>query len=345
MGKKVNWLKRGFVFFMLFFTCMSFYFYQIFFETNVNYEVTSAYFYIRQNDTFQSVVDRIHEERFVDNRLAFAFVGKLLNYDEMVKPGKYRIEKDMTNIDLIRMLRNGSQQTVRVTFNNLRTKQDIAKTLGAKIEADPNEIFERLNDQEYVAKYGFDTFSIVSMFIPNTYEYYWNTNTDQLFDKMKKEYDSFWTTERIAQADKIGLSLTEVSTLASIAEAEQRKRWDERSKIAGVYMNRLRIGMALQADPTLVFAHQDFTIHRVRKGHKEIDSPYNTYKYGGLPPGPINTPSIKSIDAVLNYESHKYLYFCAIGDGSGLHNFATNFETHMLNARKYQRKLNKANIE
>jgi UPF0755 protein len=182
------------------------------------------------------------------------------------------------------------------------------------------------------------------MFIPNTYELYWNTSADNLMKRMKKEYEKFWTPARDARREKLKLSRAQVSTLASIVEAEQQQHADERPRIAGVYLNRLKRGMKLQADPTVVYANRDFTIKRVLNVHLAKDSPYNTYKYAGLPPGPINLPSIASIDAVLNPEQHSYLYFCAKEDFSGYHAFATNEAGHLQNARRYQAALTRAGI-
>lgn len=201
-----------------------------------------------------------------------------------------------------------------------------------------------LQDSVYIRKFDFDEETVMSMFIPNTYEAWWNTSPEVLFDRMYKEYQKFWTDERLAKAEALGLSPKEVSTLASIVQSESQQKADERPKIAGLYLNRLERGMPLQADPTLIFAIGDFEIRRVLNIHKEIESPYNTYKYVGLPPGPINLPDIKSIDAVLNAEDHAYLYMCAKEDFSGYHAFATNLVQHNANARRYQAALNRAKI-
>jgi UPF0755 protein len=204
-----------------------------------------------------------------------------------------------------------------------------------------------MSDPAVVAEYGFDTTTIVSMFLPNTYEFYWNTSSKELLDRMHKEYQKFWTEERKQKAKAIGFTPVQVSVLASIVEAEQGRWADERPRIAGVYINRMtskETDYKLQADPTLVFAHGDFAIRRVLTGHKQINSPYNTYKFRGLPPGPINLPSPVSIDAVLNYEKHNYLYFCAKEDFSGYHAFAQTYEEHLKNARLYQAALNSKNI-
>jgi UPF0755 protein len=200
-----------------------------------------------------------------------------------------------------------------------------------------------LSSYDFASKYGFNEQTIMTMFIPNTYEFYWNTSADEFFERMADEYKKFWTDERKQKAKNIGLSQSEVSILASIVELETQKK-DERPTVAGVYINRLKKKMLLQADPTVVFALGDFTINRVLKIHLETDSPYNTYKYSGLPPGPIYLPSISSIDAVLNFENHDYIYFCAKEDFSGYHNFAKTLAQHNENARKFQQALNKRKI-
>ena len=249
----------------------------------------------------------------------------------------------MTNLEAVKLLRSGAQTPLDITFNNVRLKEELAEKICSGIAADEDRFFALLQDTAVIRSYGFNQYTIVSMFIPNTYEVYWTISEKELLDRMKTEYDRFWNDERRAKAEKIGMTPEEVSTLASIVEAES-KRIDEKPKIAGVYINRLEKGMALQADPTLVYAAGDFSIKRVLNKHKEIESPYNTYKYPGLPPGPINIPPISAIDAVLNFTSHNYLYFCAKEDFSGYHNFATNLTAHLNNARRYQNALNKARL-
>jgi UPF0755 protein len=279
----------------------------------------------------------------VNDILSFAFVSKLMNYQEHVKSGRYLIEANSSNFDVIKKLRAGLQKPVKVTFNNARTKRDLSEKISKYLELDSQVLLEALRDEELCKEYEKDTFTIVNFFIPNTYEMYWQSDAKEVIRRMKMEYDKFWSEKRIEKAKNIGLSPDEVSILASIVQAETR--WnDEKPRIAGVYLNRLRNGIPLQADPTLVFAHGDFEIKRVLKVHKEIDSPYNTYKNKGLPPGPINIPSIASIDAVLNAEKHDYYFFCAKEDFSGYHNFAKTIREHINNANRYQRALNRANI-
>ena len=211
------------------------------------------------------------------------------------------------------------------------------------IEADSADIAALLKDEETAKKYGFNKQTFCSMFIPNTYEFWWNTSAEEFVQRMADEYKKFWNDDRKAKANELGLSQSQVSTLASIVESETQKN-DEKARIAGVYINRLKKDWLLQADPTVVFAAGDFTIKRILNKHLEINSPYNTYKYKGLPPGPICIPSTTSIDAVLNYEHHNYMYFCAKEDFSGYHNFATTNAQHEANARRYHDALRKAGI-
>ena len=323
---------------------LTFYFYQVFFVANTLVESDKPYLLkIPSNSVYKNVVDKLYEERVINDALSFGFVAKILGYQEGVKPGLYQIEPKMNNLQLVRMLRSGQQTPVRVTFNTVRTQEDLAEKISVNLEVSKEQFLELLQDSVYIRKFGFEEETVMSMFIPNTYEFWWNTSAAELFERMHKEYQSFWTEARSQKAQDLGLSKEEVSTLASIVQAESQKS-DERPKIAGVYLNRLRIGMPLQADPTLVFAASDFSIKRLSAKQMAIDSPYNTYKYAGLPPGPINLPDINSLDAVLNPEKHNYLYFCAKEDFSGYHSFAVGYEEHLSNARRYQRALNAANI-
>jgi UPF0755 protein len=323
---------------------MTFYFYQVFFSPNALIDQEEPYLLeIPTNAVYPQVASQLYEQRVINDALSFGFVAKVLGYQEDVKPGLYRINPKMSNLDLVHMLRSGRQTPVQVTFNTIRTKDDLAEKITAKLEVSQEQFLALVQDSVYIRSFDFEEETILSMFIPNTYEFWWNTSATELFDRMHQEYQKFWTEERKQKAAALGLSQKEVSTLASIVQAESQKA-DERPKIAGVYLNRLRMGMALQADPTLVFAAGDFTIKRVTAKQIAIDSPYNTYKYTGLPPGPINLPDINSLDAVLNAERHDYVYFCAKEDFSGYHSFAVSYNEHLINARRYQKALNAANI-
>jgi UPF0755 protein len=323
---------------------LTFYFYQVFFSPNTMVDSDRTYMLkIPSNGVYKQVAKQLYDEKVINDAVSFGFVAKILDYQEAVKPGLYKVDPKMSNLELVRMLRSGRQVPVKVTFNNVRTKEDLAEKITANLEVTEEQFLDLIQDSVYIRKYDFEVETVMSMFIPNTYEFWWNTGPEALFDRMYKEYEAFWTEERKQKAQALGLTRKEVSTLASIVQAESQKA-DERSKIAGVYMNRIKLGMPLQADPTLVYATGDFALKRVLNVHKEIDSPYNTYKYTGLPPGPINLPDINSLNAVLNTEKHDYLYFCAKDDFSGYHAFASNYNDHINNARRYQKALNAANI-
>lgn len=321
----------------------SFYFYQIIYSPNFLVEKESRHIYIPTGASFEDVQKIVYDERFVNDPISFGMLAKFMKYDELVKPGKYLIEKSSTNIAVIRKLRIGDQAPVRITFNNARLFPDVAEKLTVNLQLDQDMFLKLISSDNTAAKYGLNPETFRCMFIPNTYEVFWTISGDQLIDRLHKEYERFWNGERLAKADKIGLDPIQVTILASIVQAEISHN-NESPTVAGLYMNRLKRNMALQADPTLVYAVGDFTIKRVLNIHKEIESPYNTYKYAGLPPGPINFPTIISIDAVLNYAAHNYIYMCAKEDFSGYHNFSSSLRQHSINAKKYQQALNKARL-
>lgn len=325
-------------------TSFTYYFYQAFYTPNVLVEEEGpSYLKIPQGAAFRQVSDSLFQNNIVNDMVSFSLVAKLMDYQENIKPGRYEIRPRMTNMQLVRALRSGQQSPINLTFNNIRTREELAERITRNLEISPESFYTLLTDSSYIGKFGFKQETIMGMFIPNTYEVYWNTSAAELFDRMHREYQRFWNENRTAKAKALGLTPMEVTVLASIVQAETIKP-DERPKVAGVYLNRLEINMPLQADPTLVFALGDFSINRVLNVHKEIDSPYNTYRNLGLPPGPINLPEISALDAVLNYDEHKYLYFCAKDDFSGYHAFATNLRDHLNNARRYSQALNAAGI-
>lgn len=337
--KKNKILIAGLVVFAVMFISFSFYVYQIIYTPNVLVATEDRSLFIKPGESFPQLQARLYNERYVQDGISFGVLSKLMDYDENVKPGHYVLKKDMTNIQAIRLLRSGDQTPLHITFNNLRTKKELARRLSKNLVAEEQELFRLMNDSATVAAYGFDTLNIVSMFIPNTYQFFWTSNAEDVMERMHQEYERFWNQERRQKAERLGLSPQEVSVLASIVQAETSKA-DEMPRVAGVYLNRLNKNMRLEADPTLVFAANDFSIRRVLNEHKAIDSPYNTYMYRGLPPGPINIPHISAVDAVLNAEDHKYLFFCAKDDFSGYHAFAASYHEHLRNARKYQKALN-----
>ena len=340
---KRNILVWALVIFSIMLSSFSFYFYQVVYSPNLQVGSESRYLYIPSNAGFKTVQDILYNGDYVNDLVAFSFLAKIMDYDLFVKPGKYLIEANMNNRDAIRLLRSGKQVPVNITFNNVRLMTDLPEKICSGVELEADTFMKTLEDTALMVSYGFNQDTYKCMFIPNTYQVYWTTTAPELIERMNWEYKRFWTEERLAKAEGIKMTPVQVSILASIVQAEC-KMPDEAPIIAGLYLNRLNKGYLLQADPTVIYASQDFTIKRVLNKHKDIDSPYNTYKYRGLPPGPINMPEITYIDAVLNYQSHKYLYMCARDDFSGYHNFSTNLQDHMVYARRYQRALNQQGI-
>ncbi len=320
------------------FSSFAYYGWQIIYTPNLQVAKEKTYIMIPAEGGFDAVRDTLYKYDIVQDVVSFSFLAKLMNYTEAVKPGIYEIAPNMTNIEAIRLLRAGKQITTFVTYSYGRTLNDIAAPITKNIAVSAEQFLTSVDNYTASNNDGFTKETIIGMFIPNTYEVYYTISPEQLVEKLNKEYHKFWNDERTSKAKELGLSPKEVSTLASIVQAESAKA-DESPIIAGLYYNRLKRGIPLQADPTLVFATGDFTIKRVLNKHKEIDSPYNTYKYKGLPPGPINMPSIQSIDAVLNYATHNYIYMCAKEDFSGYHNFTSSLSQHNVNAKKYQRAL------
>lgn len=331
------------VVFTILLSSFTFYFYQVIYSPNFLVEKESRYLYIPTGSSFEDVQRLVYDQKFVNDPIAFGMLAKFMKYNKLVKPGKFRIEKNSNNVEVIRKLRAGDQEPVRITFNNARLLSDVAAKLTIKLELDSVTFLNELNDIGIEEQYGFGKESFRCMFIPNTYEVFWNISSEGLIDRMHLEYERFWTEERRRKALELDLNPVEVTILASIVEAEV-SHYDEAPVVAGLYLNRLNKNMFLQADPTLKYALGDFSIQRVLNVHKEIESPYNTYKYQGLPPGPINFPSIKSLDAVLNHQEHDYIYMCAKADFSGYHEFAKSLRQHNINANKYQKALNKARI-
>lgn len=318
-------------------------FYTTVFSPNVVMEAEEGYFHVPTGSGFKQVSDLLQQKGIITNRASFEWLAQQLHYPENIRPGRYLLKNGMNNKELILLLRSGRQVPVKVVINNIRLREELAGKVGSLLEVDSVEVMRLMGDPVFTLKYGFEPETFPTIFLPNTYEFYWNTSGEEFVEKMAKEYKKFWNGERKAKAKKLGLEQSEVSILASIVEKESNFR-SEHSTVAGVYLNRLRIGMPLQADPTLVFANRDFTAKRVLNSHKEIDSPYNTYRYKGLPPGPICIPDPRTIDAVLNAEQHSYIYFCAKADGSGRHAFATTYNEHLANAREFQRMLNRQGV-
>lgn len=304
--------------------------YEYVFDPNVKKDYI---LYVTKKTTFEGVIAELDSNQVMKSMRAFKWVAKKKECRQSLKPGRYHFKEGMNSNEAVNMLRAGLQEPVQLTFNNIRTKEQLASVVAQYIDTDSLSLLE-LFDSESVEEFGFTPATIAAMFIPNTYEFYWTTTAEQFGERMKAEYEKFWNEERKAKAEVLQLTPVEVATLAAIVQEETNKA-DEKSRVAGVYINRLKKGIPLQADPTVKYAVGDITLRRILNRHLETDSPYNTYLYPGLPPGPITFPEISSIDAVLNYEKHNLMYFCAREDFSGYHNFARTHAEHQRNADRY----------
>ncbi|MEO6149983.1 MAG: endolytic transglycosylase MltG [Mucilaginibacter sp.] len=302
------------------------------------------YLYIKTGSNFNDVYQTIREKGMVKDTTTFLWSAHNMKFVGRVKSGKYKLDKGMSNRALINRLASGTQEPVKVTLRNMRLKEQFAAFVSTKLEADSVTLLNLLDSANFVARYGFTTDNVYTMFLPDSYEFYWDTPADNFFEKMYGNYQKFWTQERKDKAAALNLSPVQVSVLASIVDAEALHD-DEMPAIAGLYLNRLRMGRKLQADPTVIFAVHDFTIKRVLNKYLLTNSPYNTYLYEGLPPGPIMMPSINAIKAVLDPQKSDSIYMCAKEDFSGYHNFAVTEADHLKNARKFQQALNERNIK
>lgn len=315
----------------------------VYFSVKGNAVAAEGDIYLNEEADYGALVDSLNAGGHIESMKWFGLAADFYKLKDGVRPGHYRLQKGMSYAQLARMFGRGLQSPVRVTFNNIRLLPQLAGRVGGQIEPDSAAMARLLLADTTARHYGFKPQTFIAMFIPDTYEFYWTSTPRDFTDRMQKEYDRFWNDAREAKRAKLGLSRVEVSTLASIVY-EETKMSDEMPTVAGVYINRLRRGMKLQADPTVKFAVGDFTLKRILYRHLEADSPYNTYMYEGLPPGPICMPSVKAIDAVLDYKRHDYLYFCAKPDFSGYHNFATTLAQHNRNRDAWVAALNKAGI-
>ncbi|MDF1575238.1 MAG: endolytic transglycosylase MltG [Bacteroidales bacterium] len=313
------------------------------FVPNVMLDTEHELFYVPSGSSFEAVIAGLEDQGIIENSKSFEWVALKKGYDTKVNPGRYKIPNGFTNNELVNMLRSGNQDPVMVVFNNVRTLNHLSGKVSQYLELDSVTLATYLGDKELPSKYGFDAAAFSSMFIPETYEFFWNTSPEEFADRMKLEYERFWEGGRDRKAEKMKLTRAEVTTLASIVD-EETLYDDENSRVAGLYLNRLEQGIPLQADPTLKYALGDFSRQRILNEDKEIESSYNTYKFKGLPPGPISIPSVSAIDGVLDFEKHRYLYMCAKADFSGYHAFARDYSQHLKNAREYQRALNRKRI-
>ena len=329
----------GAVIFSMLLSSFGYYAYQVLFSPNVLVDQPPRGIKIHNGTTFSALIKQLIAEEALSDAVSFAFLAKLLDYDEHIAAGYYELQANMSNLSALHMLRSGRQSGVRVSFHGLRLLEELPTRLEGQLLLSSSDLLPLLCADSVAQRYGFTLQSFPLMFIPNTYELYWTISPEAFLARMKSEYERFWSKARRAKADSIGLSRVEIGVLASIVQAETTRE-EEKRRIAGVYINRLRSRMPLGADPTLIYAWKDFSTTRVLYRHKEINSPYNTYRRRGLPPGPINLPEISSIDAVLEAETHKYLYFCAKDDFRGYHFFSEDFETHQIYARRYRHALN-----
>ncbi|MBD0832609.1 endolytic transglycosylase MltG [Aestuariibaculum sediminum] len=315
-------------------------------KPNTAFNNDVAYIYVPTNGTYQDVKEQL--KPLLNDIESFDVLAKQKKYNTNLKPGRFAIKKGMSNNEIINSIRS-KNLPITISFNNQESLEKLAGRVSMQIEADSLSLIQAMMDKSFLEKNDFSLKTALGMYIPNSYEFFWNSSADAFRERMLKEYKRFWNESRKVKAKAIGLSQDEVMTLASIVY-EESKQASEQPRIAGVYMNRLRIGMPLQADPTLKFAayqlpqYKNTVIKRVLNVHKEIDSPYNTYKNAGLPPGLIAMPDISAIDAVLNYEKHKYLYFAADAKRLGFHKFAKTLAQHNVNAREYQHYLSSQGI-
>lgn len=322
-----------------------YYAYKTIYQPNINsIDKKSQLIYIPTGSDFDDVLDILNDHSILKNQSTFEFLADKKKYKEAVKPGKYRILANMSNNALINLLKAGVQEQVELNFNGIKSTNQLISRLCRRIEADSISLYEAMNDNGYLNKYGFNSDNIQALFIPDTYKFYWNTSVDEFFDRMYKEYKEFWTTARRKKAKEIGFSQKEVAVLASIVQGEQCCDNSEKKIIAGLYINRLKQDMLLQSDPTVIFAIGDFSIQRVSFEQTQFESPYNTYLNKGLPPGPISFIQKSSLDAVLNYNKNNYIFMCAKEDLSGKHYFSKSYEQHCIFAKKYRDALNSRNI-
>lgn len=325
----------------------SYYIYNSIFSSNTNFNSKQEVVYIPTGANFQTVIDSMRP--LVKDLESFSLVGQKKQYAGNVRPGRYFVKKGMNNNELVDLLRSGNKP-VKVIFNNQERLENLAGRISSQIEADSTELLESFRNETFLQKNNLDQRNALGLYIPNQYEFYWNTSAEEFRERMKKEYNRFWNEKRLKKADSINLSPSQVITLASIVQKETAKV-DERPKVAGVYMNRYKNGWKLDADPTVIYAikektgNYDTIIKRVLYKDLELDSPYNTYKYKQLPPGPISMPDISSIDAVLNYEDHDFFYFVANVENFGYHKFAKTLAQHNRNKQEYVRWINKQGIK
>ena len=321
--------------------------YENIFKSNVHLNGKKfTYIYIKTNATLDDVLDELYSENIIDDHESFEWTAKSMHLADHLNPGKYRIDAKMSNRSIVKMIVNGKQEKVKLFFNSqIRTKEQFIDYVSEKLEIEKGELEDYCSNEDILAdQYGLNSENFMTLIVPETYEVNWTTHINDLFILLEKSYNNVWTKAKKEKAKSLGYSIPELVTIASIVQSESGIK-TEQQKIAGVYINRLKQDMRLQADPTVVFANGNFDVQRVLSADKEIDSPYNTYKYKGLPPGPICLVNPSTIDAVLNYTKHNFTYFCAKADFSGYSNFTNDYKVHMKNASAYQEALNKKGIK
>ncbi len=327
--------------------CGGYWAYENMFKSNVHLNGKKfTYIYIKTDATFEDVLDELYSQNIIDDHESFEWMAKSMHLPEHINSGKYRIDSKMSNRSIVKMIVNAKQEKVKLFFNSqIRTKEQFIDYVSEKLEIEKGELEDYCSNDDILAnQYGLNSENFMSLVVPETYEVNWTTHINDLFILLEKSYDEVWTKAKKEKAKALGYSIPEVVTIASIVQSESAIK-TEQQKIAGVYINRLKQDMRLQADPTVVFANGNFDVQRVLSADKEIDSPYNTYRYKGLPPGPICLVQPSSIDAVLNYSKHNYTYFCAKPDFSGYSNFTNDYKVHMKNAVAYQQALNQKGIK
>ena len=315
-----------------------------FFLTSFSASEQTEYVYVDEDDTVDSVLTKLRPVASEHGLTGFSTLIRHTDYAQEPRTGRYAVKPDESVLTVIRKMKNGQQEALKLTIPESRTMRKLAGVLGQKLMLDSAQIAAALIDNPYCQRWGYDTATIAALFVPNTYEVYWNTTLDHLMERMVKEHDAFWNEERRQKAEAAGLTPNEVATLASIIDEETANN-AEKPMIAGMYLNRLHQNMPLQADPTVKFALQKFELRRIYHDMLFIDSPYNTYRNIGLPPGPIKVASIKGMEAVLNYVKHDFLYMCAKEDFSGTHNFAVTYSEHLRNAARYAKALNERGVK
>ena len=349
MAKSKGSLFKNSILFLVLLTLMlvGYWAYENIIKNNVHLDGKKyTYIYIKTNATFDDVLDELYNQNIIDDHQSFEWMAKEMDLPQHINSGKYRIDAKMSNRSIIKMIINSKQEKVKLYFNSqIRTKEQFIEYVSEKLEIHKSELENYCSDKSVLAnEFGLNEDNFMALIIPKTYEVKWTTHLNDLFSLLKQSYKAVWTKDKIAKANSIGYSAPEITTLASIVQSES-SIVSEQKKIAGVYINRLKKDMKLQADPTIVFANQKFDVQRVLSADKDIDSPYNTYRYKGLPPGPICIVNPQSIDAVLNYTKHQYTYFCAKPDFSGYSRFTVDYKVHQKNAKEYQQALNDKGIK